>query len=847
MIHKGPYKSFATDSFLVEERRFGAKARALLQEFGSYFDDTHGNIQKSIKQIFDTSLELLGNGMLSYWEFNENQTKLTCTITDSKNSERFGAIVSLDSHPKYFDAIYSNTVLAIENTRTHPATSIFWDNPLQGKSFESLIDIRVSSLGKNWGIVCYEVEDKIDFWPENRINFLSSIASLTADFINKSEEKHILNALIKANKELEIVMDTVNLGLWSYKFNDRSFNCNDRLLEIYGITREEMDGTISSFSKYWPQGMEKRVISLLRQLSRGHSFNNIPFTILSKNGQEKTVLVSGSPVYNEDGVLELASGVYHEITDLEFLRKERLDNEKRLAAILDSTNVGTWEWDLTTNDVIMNERCANIFGIPLEEIQTTKRDLWMHKMHPEDFPKASQNVREHFAGKREFYNVAVRLKQNRGNYVWVQEHGRVSTWNKDGSPIKIHGTTRIIHSEKITENALRELAGRLTNYSGKAYFDECLKYLCDELELEYGVIGKLVDDGQIIAESVYTEGIINSGFKYAFKDTPCSNTMADGVCVVKENAQMQYPKDQIFKEMDIQSYAGVQLQGSEGQAIGVLALFSKHPIYLTDIVETVLNLFKTSISNELERIKNESIRSQLIETTGRQNKRLKHFSFITSHNIRAAVSNIQGLTDLMIADGESSLSMLMLLKQATTNLDVSIKNTSDLLQLEERTGDLEVNPCSIPDIIQRILDQLSGLISTKNVDLDIDVPDPSEIYTNSAYLESILYNLISNAFKYGLNPQKPIIRIAASEQTGGFLFEVQDFGKGIDLDAYGEQIFELGSRLEQSTDGQGFGLFMTKHQIEILSGSMQIDSELGKGSNFKVFIPHFDQIETFKA
>ncbi|MDV7392324.1 HAMP domain-containing sensor histidine kinase, partial [Arthrospira platensis SPKY1] len=196
--------------------------------------------------------------------------------------------------------------------------------------------------------------------------------------------------------------------------------------------------------------------------------------------------------------------------------------------------------------------------------------------------------------------------------------------------------------------------------------------------------------------------------------------------------------------------------------------------------------------------------TELLETTSRQNFRLKNFSFITSHNIRAAVSNIMGLTELLLADDETGNRMLILLRQAAVNLDQSLRNANQLLQFEERAHQLEMQDCDLLEIIQRNLDQLSHYIDKQGILIDLDIPDHAVVHTNQAYLESILYNLLSNACKYGINESSKRIDIGIFPHLHGYDIRIRDYGDGIDLNRHRERIFELGTRLHHTEDGQGF-------------------------------------------
>jgi len=120
--------------------------------------------------------------------------------------------------------------------------------------------------------------------------------------------------------------------------------------------------------------------------------------------------------------------------------------------------------------------------------------------------------------------------------------------------------------------------------------------------------------------------------------------------------------------------------------------------------------------------------------------------------------------------------------------------------------------------------------------ITLDVDQVPLLYTSKPYFDSIFTNLVSNAIKYR-RPEVPIeIHIQAAWQDEFALFTIRDNGLGIDLEASGKKLFTLYSRFHDSVEGKGLGLFMVKTQLQALGGKVEVESEVGEGTVFKVYI-----------
>ncbi|WP_162343728.1 PAS domain S-box protein [Cyclobacterium salsum] len=132
---------------------------------------------------------------------------------------------------------------------------------------------------------------------------------------------------------------------------------------------------------------------------------------------------------------------------------DRLQNEtRRLSNILEATRVGTWEWDMVTDKVAINERYAEMAGYTKEELTPFSMETWYSLVHPEDRNVSDKILEECFEKKRDFYNTECRLIHKEGHLIWINDRGKVTKWSAEGKPLMMSGT----HTD-ITDRKNREI------------------------------------------------------------------------------------------------------------------------------------------------------------------------------------------------------------------------------------------------------------------------------------------------------------------------------------------------------------------------------------------------------
>ena len=186
-------------------------------------------------------------------------------------------------------------------------------------------------------------------------------------------------------------------------------------------------------------------------------------------------------------VFEVASDVTERKQHTELLQRERV----RLESIIEGTNIGTWEWNITTGDVLVNERWATMLGYSLAELQPVTIKTWESLLHKDDVPTAFAKLEQHFSGESPFYDCQFRLLKKNGEWQWIHAHGKVVVRDTHDKPLVISGMHTDIGEIKNAFNRLKEredlLHSMFNNFPGAAYRREnnpswTMRYLSDAVE-----------------------------------------------------------------------------------------------------------------------------------------------------------------------------------------------------------------------------------------------------------------------------------------------------------------------------------------------------------------------------
>lgn len=241
------------------------------------------------------------------------------------------------------------------------------------------------------------------------------------------------------------------------------------------------------------------------------------------------------------------------------------------------------------------------------------------------------------------------------------------------------------------------------------------------------------------------------------------------------------------------------------------------------------------VTDITERKQKEMELSETLDIIGEQNQRLTNFAHIVSHNLRNHAGNIHMLLTLYDPNEseEEKEETFEFLKKASENLNESIADLNEIVDKQQKTLN-QRKDVNFKKYIAKTKEILTTEIISNNVKIIEQVPDDLIFEYNPAYLESIILNMFSNAIKYRKPNVEPRIEVTAYEKKGRIYFEISDNGLGIDLEKHGKKLFGMYNTFHGNENAKGIGLFITKNQIEAMGGKIEVTSDLGKGTTFKI-------------
>ena len=241
--------------------------------------------------------------------------------------------------------------------------------------------------------------------------------------------------------------------------------------------------------------------------------------------------------------------------------------------------------------------------------------------------------------------------------------------------------------------------------------------------------------------------------------------------------------------------------------------------------------------NVTSRIEKELELKHLLDVTSSQNNKLYNFTHIVSHNIRSHASNLSMVIDLIESteDISEKLSYFDLFKEGTEKLSETIEYLNEIITIQQKTN-IEKTKINLKHEIEKTKMALSLVIKESKITITDTIPDDLIVTAIPAYLDSILLNLFTNAIKYKSPERKPTLKIGYEIIEGYTVLNFKDNGLGLDLKKNAHKLFGMYKTFHGNEDAKGIGLFITKNQLEAMNGKIEIESEVGQGSNFKIYL-----------
>ncbi len=240
------------------------------------------------------------------------------------------------------------------------------------------------------------------------------------------------------------------------------------------------------------------------------------------------------------------------------------------------------------------------------------------------------------------------------------------------------------------------------------------------------------------------------------------------------------------------------------------------------------------VTKEIEAaLEKEKLLMELVEN----NLELKQFSYITSHNLRAPLTNLVAICNIIKIDNSVDAftrKLIEAFKTSTYTLNDTLNDLIEILIIKENRS-IQKDQLTFEELFNKTTESLSISLLEQKIIMQADFSAaPSVIFVNE-YLESIFLNLLTNAVKYRHPDRDLIITIKTSRESNGETkLTFADNGIGINMAFAKDKIFGLYKRFHNNADSKGVGLYLIHSQITTLGGKIEVESEVNIGTTFTI-------------
>lgn len=270
-----------------------------------------------------------------------------------------------------------------------------------------------------------------------------------------SERKRAESSLRDLEKSHRELIEHAPIGILKTTPDGRYIEVNPWLAAMYGYENAQaLQEGVRDINKdlYVDPDDRKHLLALAEQ---GEA-DRIVGRRRRKDGSIIWVATSMRAVRDEKGVVTSYEGFSRDITKLHLMEENLLQERSRLSAIIEGTNVGTWEWNVQTGEAVFNKKWAEMLGYSLAELAPVSIKTWEALAHPGDLAKCEELLGRHFSGDLPFYEAECRMRHKDGRWIWALDRGRLYSCDEKGGALMMYGTHQDLTARKLAEERLRE-------------------------------------------------------------------------------------------------------------------------------------------------------------------------------------------------------------------------------------------------------------------------------------------------------------------------------------------------------------------------------------------------------
>jgi PAS domain S-box-containing protein len=732
------------------------------------------------------------------------------------------------------------------------------ENIKKGKRIEHYETIRIAKDGRR-------VDISLTVSPilgdDGQILGASSIAR------DISERKRAEELLRESEEKFSILFEKSSFAISLSKLPEGLIvNINEAFEKAFGYTKQEVIGKTSVELGINPDS-EGRA-HLLSALNEGGSARNQELILHTKSGEERifSVNVDFVEIRSQKYVLNMAQ----DITE----RKRAETQVEYQARLLENVNDAVLSTDTQFNITSWNRAAEEMYGYKAEEVLGQRAQEIVHSEFNEDQRTAAvQSLNENGS-----YRTEILQYHRDGHSFWVDG----STFVLKESNEQIYGYVTINRDITQRKQAEKQIRRQLRYLNALRMIDIAISSSFDLHVVLDVVLQQVFSQLGAEASAVLLYNSQWQTLEYAasrgFRSDALQHTQLKlgegyaGRAVVERKtiriSDLMETGSRLANSLLLEHESFIEYYGTpliaKGDVIGVLEIYQRSHLNIDsewlEFLETLAGQAAIAINNaqlfeSLQR-SNIDLEHRVIERTAElnhTNTELEHANRIKdeflanmSHELRTPLTSILGLSESLLEQRRGSLNehqqrSLQIIESSGRHLLELINDILDLSKIEAGKFDFYPQPISVDEICRASLAFIKAQAVKKTIMVTyIQDTSVSKIFADPRRLKQILVNLLSNAVKFTPENGEVILQVKADVEQDLIKFSVQDNGIGIaveDLQRLFQPFVQVDTSLNRQYEGTGLGLALVQKLTDLHGGSVQVESQVDKGSRFTINLP----------
>jgi len=278
--------------------------------------------------------------------------------------------------------------------------------------------------------------------------------ALLETFVDITEQRKAEDAL-RAERDLFAAGPVITIS-WSPEKHWPVTFVSKNVTQILGYTPGQMMAKSFRYSELiHPDDLKQVSTEVAGYIEDGTLHFEQSYRLRTRSGDYRWFYDFIRLLRGDTGNVVQVHGYMFDQTDYVNAQMQIFKERERLANVIRGTDVGIWEWNVQTGETVFNERWARICGYSLGELSPVSIETRTHLAHPDDLKKTKILLDRHFSGELELYDAECRMKHKNGDWVWVQDKGRVISRTHDGKPLMMFGTHTDVTERKQAQEKLQ--------------------------------------------------------------------------------------------------------------------------------------------------------------------------------------------------------------------------------------------------------------------------------------------------------------------------------------------------------------------------------------------------------